>query len=81
MAKVHLDTQTIRYMEKTFNSIISFLDFSIKLLVLHFNADLVLGFEILTFDSTNADRSLLGVMFDPYYAKWHISVFFFNFIF
>ena len=58
-----------------------FFDFQIHFASIYLNNDSAIGFQILTFENCNNDRSLLAIMYDTFGARLFINVLWFRFIF
>jgi hypothetical protein len=56
-----------------------FFDFQIHFASIYLNNDSAIGFQILTFENCNNDRSLLAIMYDTFGARLFVNVLWFQF--
>ena len=55
-----------------------FFDFQIHFASIYLNNDSAIGFQILTFENCDNDRSLLAIMYDTFGARLFINVLWFQ---
>lgn len=56
-----------------------FFDFQIHFASIYLNRETAIGFQILTFENCDNDRSLLAIMYDSFGARLFINVLWFQF--
>ena len=56
-----------------------FFDFQIHFASIYLNNNSAIGFQILTFENCNNDRSLLAIMYDTFGARLFVNVLWFQF--
>lgn len=56
-----------------------FFDFQIHFASIYLNRETAIGFQILTFENCDNDRSLLAIMYDAFGARLFINVLWFQF--
>lgn len=56
-----------------------FFDFQIHFASIYLNNDSAIGFQILTLENCNNDRSLLAIMYDTFGARLFVNVLWFQF--
>ena len=56
-----------------------FFDFQIHFASIYLTNDSAIGFQILTFENCNNDRSLLAIMYDTFGARLFVNVLWFQF--
>ena len=58
-----------------------FFDFQIHFASIYLNRETAVGFQILTFENCDNDRSLLAIMYDVFGARLFVNVLWFQFRF
>ena len=58
-----------------------FFDFQIHFASIYLNRDSAFGFQLMTFENCDNDRSMLAIMYDTFGARLFINVLWFRFIF
>ena len=56
-----------------------FFDFQIHFASIYLNNESAIGFQVLTFENCDNDRSLLAIMYDTFGARLFINVLWFQF--
>ena len=56
-----------------------FFDFQIHFASIYLNNESAIGFQILTFENCDNDRSLLAIMYDTFVARLFVNVLWFQF--
>ena len=58
-----------------------FFDFQIHFASIYLNRDSAFGFQIITFENCDNDRSMLAIMYDTFGARLYVNVLWVRFIF
>lgn len=64
-----------------FAVMLRFFDFQIHFVSIYLNRDSAFGFQIITFENCDNDRSMLSIMYDTFGERLFVNALWFRFIF